>query len=111
MFPRLPLETFTARRFPGPRLFRNPHRILPYPNFFFRPTNITGVIDVPPGQVFNPNGVPYPGAFQPNTNSMYSFLNWGTRGWLSDRMNTDFAFRYQQDITPVERGSPQPRHP
>ncbi len=74
-------------------------------SFSGQPT-ITGVIDVPPGQIVNPNGIPYPGAFQPSTNSMYSFLNWGTRGWLSDRINTDFAFRYQQDITPVDPGSP-----
>jgi len=37
---------------------------------------------------------------------MYSFLNWGTRGWLSDRLNTDFSFRYQQDITHVDDASP-----
>jgi hypothetical protein len=73
--------------------------------FSGQPT-ITGVIDVPPGQVANPNGIPYPGAFQPDTNSMYSFLNWGTRGWVSDRINTNFSFRYQQDITPVDPGSP-----
>lgn len=74
-------------------------------SFSGQPT-LTGVIDVPPGQVVNPNGIPYPGDFQPDTNTMYSFLNWGTRGWLSDRINTNFSFRYQQDLTHVDQGSP-----
>jgi hypothetical protein len=66
----------------------------------------TGVINVAPTGTFNPNGIPDPSVFQPNTNEMYSFLNLGTRGWLSDRLNTNFAFRYEQDITHVNVGAP-----
>ena len=43
----------------------------------------TGVIDAPPGTTVNPAGIPYPPSFQESTNLMYSFLNWGTQGWLS----------------------------
>lgn len=75
---------------------------------FFRglPT-LTGVIDAPPGPVFNPAGIPYPPAFQSGTNTMHSFLNWGTRGWLSDRVNSNFSFAYAQDLTHVTNASPQ----
>ena len=73
--------------------------------FSGQPT-LTGVINAPFGPVANPNGVPDPAVFQPNTNTMYSFLNWGTRGWLSNRINTNFSFRYQQDITHTDQGSP-----
>ena len=68
---------------------------------------LTGVIDAPIGSVANPNGVPYPSAFQSSTNEMYNFLNWGTRGWLSDRVNTNFSFAYSQDVTHVSDASPQ----
>jgi hypothetical protein len=74
-------------------------------NFSGQPT-ITGVINEPITGVFNPNGIPDPSVFQPSTNQMYSFTDWGTRGWLSDRLNTDFAFRYRQDLTHVDEGSP-----
>ena len=74
-------------------------------SFSGEPT-LTSVIDAPVGQIANPNGVPDPLVFQPNTNTMYSFLNWGTRGWLSERVNTNFSFRYQQDITHTNDGSP-----
>lgn len=67
---------------------------------------VTGVIDAIPGQPGNPPGTPYPSDFQPSTNAMYSFLSWGTRGWLSDRINTNFSFRYQQDLTHTNQGSP-----
>lgn len=68
---------------------------------------LTGVIDAPPSPIFNPAGIPYPNAFQPSTNVMYSFLNWGTRGWLSDRVNTNFSFAYAQDLTHTTDASPQ----
>ncbi|HTS70514.1 MAG TPA: hypothetical protein VMO17_16140, partial [Terriglobia bacterium] len=74
-------------------------------DFSGQPT-LTGVINAPFGPVTNPNGVPDPAVFQPNGNTIYSFLNWGTRGWLSDRINTNFSFRYQQDITHTDLGSP-----
>ena len=35
----------------------------------------------------------------------------GVRGWLSDRVNTHFAVRYEQDLTHVDSGSPSQQHP
>ncbi len=75
--------------------------------FFTGLPTTTGVIDAPITGVFNPNGVPYPNAFQSDTNIIYSFLNWGTRGWLSDRVNSNFSFAYSQDLTHVTDASPQ----
>jgi len=66
----------------------------------------TGVINSPFTGIFNPNGIPYPQAFQPDANSVYSFLDWGTRGWLSDRINTHFSFGYRQDLSTVQPGAP-----
>ena len=66
-----------------------------------------GVIDAPPSPVFNPAGIPYSPAFQSSTDVMYSFLNWGTRGWLSNRVNSSFSFAYAQDLTTVTNASPQ----
>ena len=68
---------------------------------------LTGVINAPVTGVFNPSGIPYPDAFQSSTNEMYSFLNWGTRGWLSDRVSSNFTFAYSQDLTHVTNASPQ----
>ncbi|MGA8143227.1 MAG: hypothetical protein WB987_04985 [Candidatus Acidiferrales bacterium] len=75
-------------------------------SYFTGLPTLTGVIDVPITPIFNP-GVPYPNAFQPSTNVMYSFLNWGTRGWLSDRVNSNFSFAYSQDLSHVTDASPQ----
>ena len=75
--------------------------------FFSGLPTLTGVINAPPSTVFNPGGIPYSPAFQSSTNEMYSFLNWGTRGWLSDRVNTNFSFAYAQDLTTVTNASPQ----
>jgi len=76
-------------------------------NTFFtgQPTS-TGVINVAPGPEFNPNGIPYPPAFQANANRMYSFMDWGTRGWISDRVNTHFSLRYRQNLTHLTDASP-----
>lgn len=74
-------------------------------NFTGNPT-ITGVIDAPMTGSFNPAGIPSPSAFQPNTNRIMDFLDFGTRGWLSDRIDTHFALRYSQDLTHVDTGSP-----
>jgi len=41
---------------------------------------------------FNPNGIPYPGAFQPSANSLDSFIDFGTRGWISDRCGYSLLF-------------------
>ena len=66
----------------------------------------TGVFDTPNTGIFNPAGIPYPQAFQPGANRLYSFIDFGTRGYLSDRINTHFALRYDQDLTRVDTGSP-----
>jgi hypothetical protein len=77
-------------------------------NIYFtgNPT-LTGVINVAPGPLFNPNGIPDPSVFQPSGNQIYTFMNFGTRGWLSDRINTNFSLRYRQDLTHVDQGSPE----
>lgn len=74
-------------------------------DFTGQPT-VTGVINVPPGNTFNPAGIPDPSVFQSSTNESYSFLNFGTRGWGSDRINTNFSMRYRADLTHVTTGSP-----
>lgn len=75
--------------------------------FFTGLPTLTGVIDAQPGQVVNPEGIPYPPAFQADTNTMYSFLNLGTQGWLSDRVNSNFTFAYSGNVTHVTNASPQ----
>ena len=44
--------------------------------------------------------------FRRGANRIYTFLDLGTRGWLSDRLNTHVAVRYDQDLTHVNIGSP-----
>jgi len=105
--PQVPLRGWSAGDFLNHAFFETRTEYLRTQTSFTGDPTITGVIDVPPGQVANPGGIPYPGAFQPSTNTMYSFLNFGTRGWLSDRVNSNFSFRYQQELTPVDAGSPQ----
>ncbi|MGH9512376.1 MAG: hypothetical protein ACRD2U_09610 [Terriglobales bacterium] len=75
--------------------------------FFSGLPTATGVIDAVPGSAFNPAGTPYPPAFQSSTNIVSSLLNWGTRGWLSDRVNSNFSFAYSQGLTNVTDASPQ----
>jgi hypothetical protein len=77
-----------------------------YSSSFTSLPTATGVINVPFTGIFNPNGIPYPQAFQPDANRVYSFLDWGTRGWLSDRINTHFSFNYRQDLSTVQPGAP-----
>jgi hypothetical protein len=74
-------------------------------SFTGNPT-VTGIINAPPSNTFNPAGYPYPPSFQPDGNRVESFLDFGTRGWLSDRVNTHFALRYLQDVEPIGLGSP-----
>ena len=62
-------------------------------SFRGRPT-LTGVINAPVTGTFNPGGIPYPDAFQPAANRLFGYFDWGTRGWLSERVNTHFGFRY-----------------
>ncbi|MBI4473672.1 MAG: hypothetical protein HY646_13475 [Acidobacteria bacterium] len=74
-------------------------------SFTGRPTP-SGVIDADLGEFFDARGIPFRGAFQPNSDHVFHFMNLGTRGWLSPRVNTNFSFRYRQDLTHVEAGSP-----
>ena len=73
--------------------------------FSGRPT-VTGVFDGQPGEIADLTGIPFHEAFQPSSDHLYSFMNLGTRGWLSPHVNTNFSFRYRQDLTHVELGSP-----
>src|ERR1700736_2859958 len=65
--------------------------------FTGQPT-ITGFTDVLPGV--------FPGPFEPSSNTISQSLSFGTRGWLSPRLSTDFSVRYMQDLTRVNTGSP-----
>ncbi len=67
---------------------------------------LTGVVDREPGPVADPEAIPFPGAFQPHSGHFYSSMNWGTRGWLSPRINTNFSLRYRQDLWDLDIGSP-----
>ena len=73
--------------------------------FSGRPT-LTGVVDREPGAVADPAAIPFPGAFQPRSGHFHSSMNWGTRGWLSPRINTNFSLRYRQDLSALDIGSP-----
>jgi len=75
--------------------------------YFTGQPTITGVINAPYTGTFNPAGIPDPSAFQPSTSRIYSYIDTGTRGWLSDRLDTHFLVRYRQDLTHVDPGSPQ----
>jgi hypothetical protein len=65
--------------------------------FTGQPT-ITGFTDALPGI--------FPGPFEPSSNTFSQSLSFGTRGWLSPRLSTDFSVRYMQDLTRVDSGSP-----
>ncbi len=67
---------------------------------------ITGVINAPFTGVFNPGGIPYQQAFQPDSNRVFELLDFGTHGWLSDRVSTHFTMRYEQDLSTVAPGAP-----
>jgi hypothetical protein len=66
----------------------------------------TSVINAPFTGIFNPGGIPYPDAFQPVANRVEGLIDWGTRGYLSDRVNTHFTLRYAQDVSSVVEGAP-----
>jgi len=76
-----------------------------YSSSFTGSPTITGIINAPLSNVFSPGGYPYPSIYQPDANRVESFIDGGTRGWLSDRVNTHFALRYLQDLSHVDAGS------
>lgn len=67
---------------------------------------ITGLFNAPFSGVFNPNGYPFQAAFQPDANRFFSFWDWGTRGWGSDRVDSRFSLRYRTDLTNINLASP-----
>jgi hypothetical protein len=66
---------------------------------------VTGIINQPNTGVFNANGYPYPPIFQPNANRIETLLDMGTTGYGSDRVDTHFTLRQDQDLTTVNQGS------
>lgn len=66
----------------------------------------SSVINAPFTGIFNPAGIPYTPIFQPVANRVEGLIDWGTRGYLSDRVNTHFTFRYAQDVSAVVPGAP-----
>lgn len=74
-------------------------------SFTGNPTT-AGVIDAPFTGTFNPAGIPSLSAFQPGANRVEEFLDFGTTGYGSDRINTHVAMRYVQDTSHVDIGSP-----
>jgi len=77
-----------------------------YDTNFSNQATLTGIINGSPSNIFNPAGYAYPPDFASDANRVESFIDFGTRGWGSDRINTHFALRYLQDATPVGLGNP-----
>ncbi|HTW66694.1 MAG TPA: hypothetical protein VME17_18870 [Bryobacteraceae bacterium] len=67
---------------------------------------ITGIIDEPSTGTFNPAGYPDPAVFQPSANRYETLLDMGTQGFGSDRVDTHFTLRQEQDLTAVYPGAP-----
>jgi hypothetical protein len=67
---------------------------------------VTGIINEPNTGVFNPAGYPYPPIFQGGANRFETLLDMGTTGWGSDRVDTHFTLRQDQDLTTVNPGAP-----
>ncbi len=67
---------------------------------------VTGIINEPNTGVFNPAGYPYPSIFQGGANRFETLLDMGTTGWGSDRVDTHFTLRQDQDLTTVNPGAP-----
>jgi hypothetical protein len=63
------------------------------------------VVDAPFGDFSK--GYPWSEVFQPNSNQISQFLNFGTNGWLSQRLTTNFSIRYRGDLTHINEGSPE----
>jgi hypothetical protein len=69
-------------------------------------STITGILNTPNTGAFNPNGFPFPQVFQPDADRASALIDWGTRGWISDRVNTHFTLLYAQDLSRVNSGAP-----
>lgn len=103
--PQLPVSHKPLDEFGNHFFFESRTEYIRQDAFFSGLPTTTGVINAPITNIFNPAGVPYPDAFQPSANSIYELINLGTRGWLSDRLNTNFTVRYREDLTHIDAGS------
>ncbi|HLJ47886.1 MAG TPA: hypothetical protein VKU01_17845 [Bryobacteraceae bacterium] len=102
-----PLQNRDANSgFNGHFFFESRSEYWRYSTSFTGLPTITGVINAPFTGVFNPGGIPYQQAFQPDSNRFFELLDFGTRGWLSDRVSTHFTARYEQDLSNVAPGAP-----
>ncbi len=101
-------EAGTGERFPSHFFMNARIDYLRTQTYFHRPSDIDRGDQRSPQSGFSiRTGIPYPPAFQSDTNMMYSFLNCGTHGWLSDRVNSNFTFAYSGNMTHVTNASPQ----
>jgi len=66
---------------------------------------ITGIINAPPSETFNPAGYPYPSIFQGGANRYETLLDMGTQGFGNERIDTHFTLRQEQDLTTVNPGA------
>lgn len=66
---------------------------------------ITGIVNAPNTGVFNGVGYPFPSIFQPDANRVQTVLDMGTRGWISDRVDTHVTLRQEQDLDRVNPGA------
>jgi len=66
---------------------------------------LTGIINTPNTGLADPNGFPYPPIFQTGSQRFENLIDMGTRGWLSDRIETHFTLRHDQDLSTVNPGS------
>ena len=96
----------TSNDFLGHFFFESRSNYERYQTNFTGNATTSGVIDAPVTGTFNPAGIPSPSAFQPGANRVEEFIDFGTRGYGSDRVNTHVALRYRQDLTKVDIASP-----
>ena len=106
MQPQVPVPKGPAGDFLNHFLFESRSEYLHADTVFTGKPTLTGLTNAPFTPVFNPNGFPYQAAFQPDANRFYTFWDWGTRGWGSDRVDSHFSARYRTDLTPVDLASP-----
>lgn len=67
---------------------------------------ITGIVNEPFTGTFSPAGYPDPAVFQSSANRFETLIDMGTHGFGSDRIDTHFTLRQEQDLTSVTPGAP-----
>jgi hypothetical protein len=103
--PQAPVHRGPADDFQNHFFFESRSDFWRYDSSFTGNPTLTGIVNAPLSNAFVPGGFPYPSIFQPDANRIETFMDWGTRGWLSDRINTHFALRYFQDLSHVNTGA------